>query len=66
MKKALVTIGLILLAFANIIGIGYALYLWGATELELGISLWTAFILWLKMIGSGLLLVTISLFMEDK
>lgn len=37
--------------FANIGAIGYGLYLWGSVGLTFATSAWTAFVLWLKLMG---------------
>jgi hypothetical protein len=49
-------IGLVVLGLANVVGIGYGLYLWGSVGNPLGVAAWTAFVLWLKMIAVGLVL----------
>ena len=58
-------IGLIVLGLANIIGVGYAFYLWGSQDVPLNTSLWTAFVLWAKLIGTGLVLFFIGLFSRE-
>ena len=57
-------IGLIVIGLANVVGIGYGLYLWGAVGTPLSASVWSAFLLWIKMILGGLVLFIISVFAE--
>lgn len=61
--KILAIIGLVVLAFATIGSVGYGLYLWGGIGIAFSVSVWTAFVVWLKAVGSGLLLVSIGLLM---
>lgn len=49
----LLIISVALLFLANISGIGYFLYLWGACNLAIGASAWSAFLLWIKMLAGG-------------
>lgn len=37
--------------FANIGAVGYGLYLWGSVGMTFAASTWTAFVLWLKLMG---------------
>jgi len=42
------------IALAQVTGIGYALYLW-AHDMALGLALWSGFLLWFKLMVTGLL-----------
>ena len=55
LKGFLFGLMVLLLVFANLIGIGYALYLWGGTGLAIGASIWAGFKLWILMIVGSLL-----------
>ena len=61
-KIILLIVGIILLAGANIGGVGYGLYLWGGTGIALGTAAWTAFKFWLVLMGTGIISLVISLF----
>ena len=61
----LFNLGVILFIFANVIGIGYGLYLWGAEGLTLGTSAWLAFVLWLKTLGLSAISIILGLFLHD-
>ena len=50
-------IGIFVLIIANITGIGTFLYQWGKLDLELGISAWSAFVIWIQMIIAGVVLL---------
>ena len=50
-------IGIILGVTANIIGIGYGLYLWGGEGLAFGLAVWTAFKLWVGIILTALVAI---------
>jgi hypothetical protein len=60
----LVVIGVIMLAVGNIGGIGYGLYLWGGTGMELGLAAWTAFKFWLTWGIIGLVSFFSGLFLK--
>jgi len=49
-------IGLLIMGFANIAGIGYGLYLWGAVGNPLSAAAWGGFVIWIKMIITGFVL----------
>ena len=49
----MVIIGLILLVLANVVGLGYGIYLW-SSGLLFKIALWKGFVLWVSMILVGL------------
>ena len=53
MYRVLLVIGILLLAIGNISAIGYFLYLWGGTGMALGLAAWTAFKVWIVLIGIG-------------
>jgi len=55
-------LGIIMLAIANIGGIGYGLYLWGGTGMAFALAAWTAFRFWLIWIGLGLVSLAIGYF----
>lgn len=52
----LMKIGLILMVFANVVGIGYGLFLWGSQGVVFSLAVWTAFKVWISMIISGVFL----------
>lgn len=52
-------LSLVVLALNLLGSIGYALYLW-SHEMPLALSLWTAFVLWFKILVGGLLTLGIS------
>lgn len=61
MKSSLLTglmaftvLGVIIMGFANIAAIGYLLYLWGSVGLAFSAAAWSAFVLWFKVLGTGL------------
>ena len=56
--------GLIILAFATIGHIGYALYLW-ADSIALATALWTAFKSWILFIIVGFVAVIIGKILTD-
>lgn len=60
--SAIMTLGMLTGALAFISAIGYGLYMWGGLGMELATSAWSAFVLWLKMIISAMVLVVIGLF----
>jgi len=57
MGKMFMIIGIILGVTANIIGIGYGLYLWGGEGLAFGLAVWTAFKLWVGIILTALVAI---------
>ena len=57
-------IGAVLLAVANIGGIGYGLYLWGGTGMEFSAAAWTAFKFWLLWCVTGLVMFFTGLFLK--
>ncbi len=59
--SVLPVLGLIILAFGNIISIGYGLYLWGVTEITFSLAVWLGFKLWITMIVSGIVLFILGL-----
>ena len=54
-------IGTVLVVSANVVGIGYGIYLWGVQEMALGLAAWTAFKIWIIMIVVGLITLLTSL-----
>jgi hypothetical protein len=61
MKKALVILAVvlafsayILLGFGTVISIGYGLYSWAVVDVAFKVALWSAFVMWIKLIGAGL------------
>ena len=61
----LAMIGVICVSFATLGSIGYGLYLWGSVGIAFSTSVWTAFVLWLKLVFSGLLLAVIGFIGAD-
>lgn len=57
---ALMFMGIGMIILAQIGGVGYGLYLWGSVGLELGAAAWSGFVLWMKMIGTGILSILAS------
>lgn len=57
---ALTVVGIVVAGFANLAGIGYLLYLWGSVGLAFSAAAWSAFVLWLKLIGTGLLMYIVG------
>ena len=53
-------ISIITLGAAQIIAIGYGLYLWGGIELPLSTATWLAFLLWLKILIPALTIFIIG------
>ena len=49
-------IGIVIMSFANVVGIGYGLYLWASIGLAFKTAVWQAFIIWAEMIITGLFL----------
>lgn len=68
MKELLIVtmfvVGGLTMVLGQIVGIGYVLYLWGAVGLAFSASLWTGFLLWIKMILGGATLSFISTLMR--
>jgi hypothetical protein len=71
MKKTLETIGsviliagIIIMALAFITSIGMGLYWWAHT-MALPQAAWSGFMVWVKMIGIGFLLMVVGLWMSD-
>lgn len=62
MKTFIGFLGLAFLAFGNIGGIGYFLYLWGGAEVAIGLAAWTAFKLWFILVVSGFIMFVGALF----
>jgi len=60
----LVVIGFLILAVATIGSVGYGLYQWGSIGLPFNTSAWMAFVIWLKTVGSGFLLVILGLLLK--
>ena len=53
----MIIIGFIMLAVANIGGLGYGLYLWGGTGMAFGLAAWTAFKFWFIWVILGIISV---------
>lgn len=51
--------------FGNVISIGYFLYLWGAAEVAISLAAWSAFILWLKLIGVAFVSLIVAVLTRD-
>lgn len=54
------------MALSPISGIGYCLYLWGSVGLAFSASLWSGFLLWISMLGGGLIGLLISMALGAK
>lgn len=61
--SAIISLGMLVGALAFISSIGYGLYMWGGLGMELSTSAWSAFVLWLKMIISAIVLFIVGLFL---
>ena len=64
MGKMFMIIGVILGVTANIIGIGYGLYLWGGEGLAFGLAVWTAFKLWVGISLTALIAIAFGAIVE--
>ena len=62
--RILLAIGIFMLVFANIGGIGYGLYLWGGTGMAFGLAAWTAFKFWALWVFIGLVFFITSIVKE--
>lgn len=60
----LIVIGSIVLVFSTVGSIGYGLYVWGGTGIPFAESAWTAFVLWMKLAGGGLVSTLIGFFLS--
>ena len=56
----LMIISISIAVLANIVGIGYGLYLWGSVGLPFGAAVWQAFVLWIAMLGGGAVIAGFS------
>ena len=65
MGKIFMVIGVVLLISANIIGIGYGLYLWGGEGLAFGLAVWTAFKLWLGITLTSFIIIGFGMLTTD-
>ena len=63
--KILFGIGVIMLMVANIGGIGYGLYLWGAAGLTFATAAWLAFKFWLIWIILGFVITAAGIFIIE-
>ncbi len=61
MGTIILVIGILAMSFSTVISIGYGLYLWGGLGGILSSSIWTAFLLWLKILGGGFLSILIGI-----
>ena len=60
----LIIIGFLLMAVANIAAIGTGLYEW-AFNVDLPIAAWNAFVLWMQMMGGGVVSLIIGLILGE-
>lgn len=60
----LVIVGFVSLAAANLTAIGVGLYDW-AFNTTLALAAWGAFVLWLKMMGYGMLVLFIGIILGE-
>lgn len=58
-------VGLLILALSTVGSIGYGLWLWGGLGGVLSTSAWAGFVLWMKMIIGGLLMLFIGIGMSE-
>ncbi|QEI05665.1 hypothetical protein FXN63_07290 [Pigmentiphaga aceris] len=56
----LVIAGYICFALGSFISIGYAAYLFGPGDLKPGMAIWGGFLLWIKLMGCGLLSIVLG------
>ncbi len=61
----IVIVGIILLAFAQIGGIGYFLYLWGNLGVAVGTAAWIGFKLWAGSLLIGVIFYSFGMLMLD-
>lgn len=57
-------LGIFLLMFAQLVGVGYGIYLW-ANVLPFAQALWTAFQLWAEIIVLGTSLYVLHIFIKE-
>lgn len=62
--KTILFIGIIAMGISTAASVGYGLYLW-AHELTFALAAWTAFVLWLKMVIGGFVLVIVGAVMAE-
>lgn len=60
MVAGLFLTGWVLMVLANVIGIGITLFLWGGQGLAIGLALWSAFKVWISIIGMGAAFITLA------
>jgi len=60
----LVIIGFFLMAFANLVAIGTCLYEW-AFNVDLAHAAWGSFVLWMKMMGGGVVSLIVGLVLGE-
>jgi hypothetical protein len=60
MIRLLLAIGIFIGSLANIIGLGYLLYLWGGEGLAFGLAAWSAFKVWISIIIMAIVTVLIG------
>ncbi len=58
------TIGILIMGMATVTGIGRWLYLWTEST-PIGAAMWSGFLWFLSMIGIGLILVFLGLFIKE-
>lgn len=54
-------LGVPLLVFAQVTGIGVFLYQWGVEDVTLGLAAWTGFKYWISMMVTGVVSILIAI-----
>lgn len=65
LATALASLGVLLLVFAQITGIGVFLYKWGVADMTIGLAMWTGFKYWFWMMITGLVLIIIAAVLKE-
>ena len=60
-RKILIILSLVVLASANVDGIGCFLYLWGATNVAIGLAAWMAFKFWVILVITSIVIFLLSI-----
>lgn len=60
----LVIVGFFLMAFSNLVAIGTGLYDW-AFNMDLAMAAWGAFVLWMQMMGTGIVSLLVGLVLGE-
>ena len=54
------TLAILFFVVAQVVSIGYFLYNWGALDTSIGVAAGAAFVVWMKMVGTAIVLATIN------